>query len=146
VCGVFCGFAISMAAEHLARAEIRDIAHLDILMPNTSTLIRGRVVRITAKINTVSYPEESIESTALLTVNGQSFKPFYTIVTPGEIKLSQEFTWFVVARGNNMTVRFRLIIVGNTTKNGYEPVDVTRDYKVDNPRPRRKRSCICRGT
>jgi hypothetical protein len=140
---VFCGFAISIATEHLALAEIKDIAHLDILMPNASTLIRGRGVRIAAKISMVSYPEEPIESTALLTVNGQSFRPFYTIITPGEITLSQEFAWFSVARGNNMAIRFRLILIGNISRNGYEAVDVTRDYKVENP-PHRRRKRICR--
>jgi hypothetical protein len=138
---VFCSFAIGIATEHPALADIKDIAHFQTLMPHTSSLVRGQRVKISARVEIVSYPEESIESTALLTVNGQSFKPFYTILTPGEIKGTEEFTWFVVATGNSLTVRFRLILIGNKSKEGYEVVDVTRDYQVKSPRHRPKRFC-----
>jgi hypothetical protein len=140
----FCCLVLNLATERPAFADIKDVAHFKALMPNAPSLIRGRSVKISATIEMVSYPEESVESTALLTVDGQSFKPFYTIITPGEIKANETFTWFTVATGKSMTVRFRFILIGNTSKAGYEVVDITRDYQVKGPSHRPTRSkCIC---
>ena len=127
---VFCSLGLNFAALNSALAEVKDSAHFQMLTPNSPSLIRGRAVKISAKVEFVSSPDESVEATALLTVNGQSFKPFYTIVTSGDIRVSEEYSWFTVATGKSLTARFRLILIGNITKRGYEVVDVTRDFKV----------------
>ena len=142
---VFCSFAISAATEHPAFAGIKDVAHFEMLTPNTTFLVRGKRLGISATIKMVSDAGEAIESNALLTVNGQSFKPFYAIITPGDIAITQKFTWFTVVHGDkSMTLRFRFIVIGNTSKIGYEVVDLTRDYKIVSPKHRRKRIGACK--
>lgn len=138
---LFC-FALCVTKEHqLLAAEIKDSARLEALMPNVSSFSRGRRVEISAAIRLVSLPEEPIEATALLTVNGQSHKPYYTIVTPGEIDAKVKYSWFIVPAGNSVTVRFRLIVIGNISKEGYEAADVTRDYRVKGSLHRPKCTC-----
>jgi hypothetical protein len=121
-------------------ADLKDIAQFERLSPNKAYLTQGKN-EISAIVRVHADAVESVEYSALLTVNGQPYAPFSIVLTPGDITAGEKFTWIVNVNGKTVSARFRLIAVGNASKNGYEVVDVTKDYRVKRPPPppRRKR-------
>jgi hypothetical protein len=86
---------------------------------------------------------ESIEYVGILTLNGNSYGPSTFVLTPGEVSVKTNMHWQINAVGKSASIRFRLIGIGNTTKIGYEFVDITKYYKIIRPIVRRKHRCRC---
>ena len=145
-CAVMSLASFSSLGDGRALADMQNVARLEVVLPSERSLTRNRLTPISATARVQSSQDEPLEFTALMTINGQSLHPFYTLLTPGEITGEEKFTWFVRPAGQNLTIRFRLIVIGNLSKTGYEVADVSRDYPViDPPKPRRpSRHGICR--
>jgi hypothetical protein len=123
--------------------DFKQSAQLDRITPSGKYLRRGRNT-ITVDYTFHVTPSEAIEYIGFLTLNGTPYGPVTVVVTPGEIAtIKTNMQWHVNASGPRASVRFRLVGIGNTTKAGYEFVDITKDYAIIKPVSRPPRHCRC---
>jgi hypothetical protein len=143
---IFCAFFksdTSVFAEDIRLpAEFEQSAQLNQITPSGQFLRMGRN-KIVADFTFHAISSESIEYIGILTVNGTPYGPLTLVSTPGDITVKTNMQWYISAAGTRVSVRFRLVGIGNTTKLGYEFVDITKDYLVQRSRPRPKRHCRC---
>jgi hypothetical protein len=121
--------------------DFKQSAQLDRMTPSGKYLRRGRsTIIVDFTVHAIS--SESIEYVGILTFNGTPYSPLTFVLTPGEITIKTNMRWQVSTSGQQASVRFRLIGIGNTTKTGYEFVDITKYYAVVKPVSRPTRRCL----
>jgi hypothetical protein len=129
-----------LASETGPSPEFEQSAQLDRMTPSGKHLHRGRnTIIVDFTFHPIS--SESIEYIGILTLNGQPYGPLTFVITPGEGTIKTNMRWHIAISGYQASLRFRLIGVGNTTKTGYEFVDITKDYVVVR-RYRYHRHCV----
>ena len=135
----------SRSAEIEPSADFKQSAQLNSMTPSGRCLRRGRV---TIVVNFTIHPivSESVEYVGILNFNGVPYGPITVVLTPGEGTITTNMHWQVNSLGQQASARFRLIGIGNITKNGYEFVDITKDYVLSAPVRRIRRPSRCGGT
>jgi hypothetical protein len=143
------GLAFALASPAIAEApppstELRQSAQLIGMTPSGKYLRRGTST-ITVNFNVNAVPAETVEFIGVLTLNGKPYGPITFVVTPGETFVQTDMRWVVHPTGDRASIRFRLLGISNTTKIGVQFYDVTKDYILFTPNPRKAKppKCTC---
>jgi hypothetical protein len=122
----------SRSAEMGPAADLKQSAQLNSMTPSGRYL---RKRRVTIVVNFTVHPivSESVEYLGILTFNGTPYGPSTLVLTPGEGTITTNMRWQVISSRRQASARFRLVGIGNSTKNCYEFVDITKDYVLSAP-------------
>lgn len=119
----------SLAENNNLPIKFEESARLDMITPSGKYLRKGNVA-IGVDFTFSPIPSESIEYLGFVTYNGTPYGPLTFVVTPGESTVKTKMRWYVKAAGEEASVRFRLIGIGNVTKIGYQFIDITKYYSI----------------
>jgi hypothetical protein len=99
-------------------------------LPDGGTILtEGTTVQMTAVVSLTPSSLENAEFMAFLTVNGQRFRRYDTVLTPGAYGREKMY-WWVRVSCPRMAVRLQLLGVGKASGTQYSFLDITRRFRV----------------